>query len=145
LLLAYWFLTLLRLHPFAAGLGAVVWAFSGFMVSEGMFGPLLGSAVWLPMASPASSSHGGVVGGWGCRSQGWRWPLPSLLAYADRLYVWIAAAIWQWGRRLSTPLRHGGSAAGRGAGVRAGCRLWPAGVFAIAGGLASIQLLGTLE
>jgi hypothetical protein len=146
LLLAYWFLTLLRLHPFAAALGAVVWTFSGFMVSEGMFGALLGSAVWLPMA---------LAGLELARRGRWRLGVPvaglalALAIVAGHtqigLYVWIAAAIWAVGSTAvdaRTARRCSGRAVVRELARSAGVA---AGVFAIAGGLASIQLLGTLE
>ena len=50
LLLSYWFLRLLTLHPYAAALGAVTWTFSGFMTGWGTSDPVLGAAVWLPLA-----------------------------------------------------------------------------------------------
>src|SRR5438067_479709 len=50
LLLAFWFLSLLRLHPFAAALGAIAWTFGGFMTAWGTGDAVLGAAVWLPMA-----------------------------------------------------------------------------------------------
>jgi hypothetical protein len=146
LLLAFWFLSLLRLHPLAAALGAVVWTFSGFMVSEGMFGALIGSAVWLPMA---------LAGLELARRGRWRLGVPvaglalALAIVAGHtqigLYVWIATAIWAAGSTAADALaarRWGGRAVlaelARGAGAAAGA-------FAIAGGLASVQLLGTSE
>ncbi len=146
LLLASWFLSLLRLHPLAAALGAVVWTFSGFMVSEGMFGALVGSAVWLPMA---------LAGLELARRGRWRLGVPvaglalALAIVAGHtqigLYVWIATAIWASGSTAADALaarRYGGRAVlaelVRGAGAAAAA-------FAIAGGLASVQLLGTSE
>src|SRR5437870_4068431 len=50
LLLSYWFLRLVTLHPYAAALGAVTWTFSGFMMAWGTSDPVLGAAAWLPLA-----------------------------------------------------------------------------------------------
>ncbi len=146
LLFAHWFLSLLRLHPFAAALGAIAWSFSGFMVSEGMFGALIGSAVWLPMA---------LAGLELARRGRWRLGVPvtglalALAIVAGHtqigLYVWIATAIWAAGSTAADALaarRCSGRAVraelARGAGVAAAA-------FAIAGGLASVQLVGTSE
>ncbi|HXL41636.1 MAG TPA: hypothetical protein VN986_03805, partial [Actinomycetota bacterium] len=105
LLLASWFLSLLRLHPLAAALGAVVWTFSGFMVSEEMFGALVGSAVWLPMA---------LAGLELARRGRWRLGVPvaglalALAIVAGHtqigLYVWIATAIWASGSTAADAL-----------------------------------------
>src|SRR5260370_39790320 len=50
LLLAYWFLRVLRLPPLASAAGAIVWTFSGFMSNWSTGDPLLGAAIWLPLA-----------------------------------------------------------------------------------------------
>jgi hypothetical protein len=116
------------------------------MVSEGMFGALIGSAVWLPMG----------LGGLELARRGrWRLGVPvaglalALAIVAGHtqigLYVWIATAIWAAGSTVADALaarRCSGRAVlaevARGAGVAAAA-------FAIAGGLASVQLLGTSE
>ncbi len=45
LLLAYWFLRVLTVHPLASAAGAIVWTFSGFMSNWSTGDPLRGAAV----------------------------------------------------------------------------------------------------
>jgi hypothetical protein len=143
LLLAYWFLRVLRLHPYAAAAGAVIFVFCGFQIAWGVHPTFLASSMWLPLAL------GGLEVAF--RGKPWRGvPLAGLglglsvlAGHAQvALYVWIAAAIWAavslvaraWGRRSD----RGWLALGRGAATVAGS-------FALGLGLSSLQLLSTAE
>ena len=145
LLLAYWLLSLLRLHPFAAALGAVVWTFSGFMVSEGMFDALIGAAVWLPMALAGLELARQGRPRLGVPVTGVALALSVLAGHVQiALYVWLAVGIWAGVSALGAAIT--ARASGRRV-VRELIRgLGPAVAAGLIGaGLASVQILGTLE
>lgn len=145
LLLAWWFLSLLGLHPLAAALGAVVWTFSGFMVSEGMFDALVGAAVWLPMALGGLELARRGRPRRGVPIAALALALSVLAGHVQiALYVWLAVGIWVLIMALAAAHE---AARQRGNVLAALARnLGPAAAAAaIAAGLASIQILGTLE
>ena len=145
LLLAYWFLSLLGLHPFAATLGAVVWTFSGFMLSEGMFDALVGAAVWLPMALGGLEVARRGRPRRGVPIAGVALALTILAGHVQiALYVWLAAGIWVLVSAGAAGLQ---AARARRNVVAALARSFaPAlAAAAIGAGLASIQILGTLQ
>ena len=144
LLLVYWLLSLLRLHPYAAALGAVVWTFSGFMVSEGMFDALVGAVVWLPMALAGLELARQGKPRRGIPIAGLALALAVLAGHVQiALYVWLAVGVWA----VIAALAAAAGARSAGAVVRELMRgMAPTAVaFAIGAGLASIQILGTLE
>jgi hypothetical protein len=146
LLLAYWFLRVLTLHPLASAAGAIVWTFSGFMSNWSTGDPLLGAAIWLPLALGGLEvalrgrpRKGILLAGLGLGL--------SVLAGHGQIsyYVWVAAGLWALVSIAAAALgarRSGSHAAAqvvaRGAAVTAGA-------FLVGAGLASVQLLGTLE
>ena len=95
LLLAYWLLTVLSLHPLASAAGAIVWTFSGFMSNWSTGDPLLGAAIWLPLALGGlevalrgSLRKGIVLAGLGSG-------LSAVAGHAQiSYYVWMAAGLW---------------------------------------------------
>ena len=95
LLLMFWFLRVLRLHPYAAALGAVTFAFSAFLVKWATNDTVLASVVWLALP----------LGGLELARQGQRWRGTVLTAFGLALvvlgghaqlalYVWMVTAIW---------------------------------------------------
>jgi hypothetical protein len=151
LLLMYWLLGLLRLHPIAAALGAVVWTFGGFMVSWGMFDAFIAAAVWLPMA----------LAGWELARRRRRWGVPvmglglalSLLGGHAQisLYVWLGTALWA-GVSILADAYGAWRSASRGplsgpspARVVVTGGLTLAAGFAVAAGLAAVQILATAQ
>ncbi|MEA2567400.1 MAG: hypothetical protein QOD49_2577 [Actinomycetota bacterium] len=146
LLLAFWFLSLLRLHPFAAALGAIAWTFGGFMTAWGTGDAVLGAAVWLPMAlGGLELARRGAIAR-GVTISGLALALSALAGQPQvAYYVWVATGIWALGSTGAAMLRarrsHPGAVGkelARGVGTAAG-----AFVFGL--GLASVQILGTLE
>jgi len=146
LLLAYWFFRLLRLHPLASAAGAVIFMFSGFFTGWGVHITFVSSGVWLPLAL------GGITMIFRARP---RFGVPAAAAGLGlsalgghpqvTIYVWLAAAVW------AAVLAAGVIADHRrdGTGAVGGALLVPAFTAAVAfvlgGGIASIQLLGSLE
>ena len=141
LFLAYWFFRVIELHPYAAALGAVAFVFSAFMMKWSANEHVFGSSMWLPLALGGIEvarrgrfRRGILLAGVGLA-------LSVLAGHAQiALYVWLATFIWAAAGRGRRP--PGGSAAGpvfvrRSAAVVA--------AFALAGGLAAIQLLPTAE
>ncbi|MGH2655659.1 MAG: YfhO family protein [Actinomycetota bacterium] len=146
LLLAYWFFRLLRLHPLASAAGAVIFMFSGFFTGWGVHITFVSAGIWLPL----------VLGGLTMIFQGrHRFGVPAaaaglgLSALAGHpqvtIYVWLAAALWVAVLSVGVVVdrRREGEAALGGALVAIAI---PAVVaFVLGGGLATIQLLGSLE
>lgn len=143
LLLAYWFLRVLRLHPYAAAGGAVIFVFCGFQIAWGVHPTFLGSSMWLPLA----------LGGLEVALRGSPWrgvPLAGLglglsvlAGHAQvALYVWIAAAIWAVASLLARAWGHRGDRRWLELGWGAAA---VAGSFALGLGLSALQLLSTAE
>jgi hypothetical protein len=154
LLLAFWFLSLLRLHPFAAALGAIAWTFGGFMTAWGTGDAVLGAAVWLPMAlGGLEVARRGTIAR-GITISGLALALSALAGQPQvASYVWEATGIWALAStgaamlraRRSDPAATGGAtraAMGRELARGVGTA---AGAFVVGLGLASVQILGTLE
>jgi hypothetical protein len=146
LLLAFWFLSLLRLHPFAAALGAIAWTFGGFMTAWGTGDAVLGAAIWLPMAlGGLEVARRGAVAR-GVTISGLALALSALAGQPQvAYYVWVATGIWGLSATGAAMLRARqtdpaamGRELGRGVATAAGA-------FVVGLGLASVQILGTLE
>src|SRR5205085_1458282 len=146
LLLTYWFLSLLRLHPFAAALGAIAWTFSGFMTAWGTGDAVMGAAVWLPMAlGGLEVARRGTLAR-GATIAGVALALSALAGQPQvSSCVWLATGLWALATTGAAMLRARrtdpaavGKELGRGAAAAGG-----AFVFGL--GLASVQILGTLE
>lgn len=149
LLLMYWFLRVIRLHPYAAAFGAVAFAFSAFVVKWATNDTVLGSIVWLALP----------LGGLELARQGHRWRGTVLTAVGLALvalgghaqlatYVWTITAGWAGiglaatGSRL---LRRRSSALPDVAWTLAREAVPIVGAVALAIGLAAIQLLPTQQ
>lgn len=146
LFLAYWFLRLLRLHPFACAAGAAIFVFSGFLTAWGVHITFISSGMWLPLA----------LGGVTLIFQGRpRYGVPAAAAGLGlsalgghpqvMIYVWLAAGIW------GAVLAVGMIADHHGEGWQAmGRSLLPSAAlsivaFALGAGIGAVQLLGSLE
>ncbi len=146
LLLAFWFLSLLRLHPFAAALGAIAWTFSGFMTAWGTGDAVMGAAVWLPMAlGGLEIARRGTLAR-GATIAGVALALSALAGQPQvSSYVWLATGAWAVASTGAAVLR---AKRTDPAAVRTElARGWAAagGAFLFGLGLASVQILGTLE
>jgi membrane protein YfhO len=95
MLLAYWFLRLLDLHPYASALGAIGFVFSAFMFKFSEHEGVFQAGMWLPLA----------LGGMELMHRGRRTrglvltsvalALSVLAGHAQiSLYVWLATAAW---------------------------------------------------
>lgn len=146
LLLAYWFLRALRLHPYAAAMGAVVWAFSGFMIAWATASPLVDAAAWLPLALGGLEVARRGRPRLGVPAAGVALALSLLAGHTQvTYYVWLAAGLWA---AVSTVAEAAGARAGGRRAVATACARGAglaAAAFAIGVGLASVQILGTLE
>lgn len=146
LFLAYWFLRLLRLHPFASAAGAAIFVFSGFLTAWGVHITFVSVGMWLPLA----------LGGVTLIFQGRpRYGVPATAAALGlsalgghpqvMIYVWLAAGIWGAVLGVGTIVDH------RGEGWRAmGRSVLPSAAlsivaFALGAGIGAVQLLGSLE
>lgn len=146
LLLAFWFLRVLTLHPLASAAGAIVWTFSGFMSNWSTGDPLLGAAIWLPLslgglevALRGRPRKGIVLAGLGLG-------LSALAGHAQiSYYVWMAAGLWAVVSIVAAALRARRSGSHTVAQTVARGAALTAGAFLLGAGLASVQLLGTLE
>jgi hypothetical protein len=146
LLATYWLFCVLRLHPLAAALGAIVWTFGGFMMSYALLDSYISSAVWLPMAlgGMALALHGRPRRG--VPIAGAALALSILGGHAQiTVYVWVTVALFAGVLILAATLRARG--AGRAAVTAA---LWrgaatAGGVFAVGFGLAAVQVVGALQ
>jgi len=146
LLGAFWFFSLLRLHPYASALGAVTFAFSGFLTGWGAHDPVVNAVIWLPLALAGLELQ---------RSGRFRLGVPlaaaslalSLLAghVQFSIYVWMAVGLWAVVTMAFDGLGSrpaGAEAVRRRVGpVLAGV----AGSYVIAAGLCAIPLLGVAE
>ena len=95
LLVMYWFLRLLRLHPYAAAFGAVAFAFSAFVVKWATNDTVLGSIVWvaLPLAGLELARQGRRWRGTVVAAAGLA--LVVLSGHAQlAIYVWLIAMGW---------------------------------------------------
>lgn len=148
-LLMFWFLRLLRLHPYAAALGAVAFAFSAFVVKWATNDTVLGSVVWLALP----------LGGLEVARQGRRWrgtllttvglALVVLGGHAQlALFVWAVTAIWATIGLASTAAQLFRTGSARIGAVARGLThgAVPAlAAVALALGLTAIQLLPTRQ
>lgn len=145
LLGAFWFFSLLRLHPYASAVGAVTFAFSGFLTGWGAHDPVVNAVIWLPLALAGLELQ---------RSGRFRLGVPvaaaslalSLLAghVQFSIYVWMAAGLWAVVSMVFDGL--GSRSAGAAVRRRVGTSLAGVGAsFAIGAGLCAIQLLGVAE
>lgn len=149
LLLAWWFLLVLRLHPYAAALGAIVFTFSGFMMAWATGDAVLGAAVWLPLALGGIEVARRGRRGRGVLLAGLALGLSALAGQPQVAYdVWLATGIWAAVAVVSAGLQAKRAAgAPQGIAVREVVRgaFVVAGAFGVGLGLASIQILGTLQ
>ena len=142
LLLSYWFLCVVRLHPYAAAVGAVVWTFSAFLMKWSTNEHVFGSALWLPLALGGLevARRGQFRRGVTLATLGLA--LSLLAGHAQvALIVWLAVALWAgvsivftWAGRDA----EGGAGVGRQIGAAAAA-------FGLAVGIAAIQLLPTAQ
>lgn len=141
LLLAYWFLGVVRLHPYAAALGAIVWTFSAFLMKWSTNEHVFGSAMWLPLALGGLevARRGRFRRGVTLASIGLG--LSLLAGHAQvALIVWLATGVWALvGIAFTAAGRDAGAA---GAGRQAAAA---AAGFGLALGLAAVQLLPTAQ
>ena len=142
LLMAFWFLRLLRLHPYAAALGAVVWTFSAFIMTSSTNEHMLGSAVWLPLAL------GGLeVARNGRLRRGITLTAAALVLsllggqVQVTLIVWLATAIWA-AVGMATTLAGRDPSGSRNIQSQA---LAAGAAFVLALGIGAVQLLPTAQ
>ncbi|MGH2706062.1 MAG: hypothetical protein ACRDJ4_13515 [Actinomycetota bacterium] len=145
LLLAYWFLRVEDLHPYAAVAGAAGFVFSAFIFKWSAHTSILGSSMWLPLilgglevARRGRARRGVLLAGAGLA-------LSVLGGHAQvALYVWAAAGLWAAVGIVASAAQAraaGGQAAGvvlRGAGRGAAA-------FALGLGLAAVQIVPAAE
>jgi hypothetical protein len=144
MLLAYWFLRLLDLHPYASALGAIGFTFSAFMIKfhehEGVFQ----AAMWLPLALGGMElihrgrRRSGVV----LATAGLA--LSLLAGHAQiALYVWLAAGAWGGAALLTRLLPgRGARASGRELGAETALMAAP---FVLALAVSAVQVLPSAE
>jgi Bacterial membrane protein YfhO len=146
LLLAYWFLRLLRLHPFACVAGAVVFMFSGFFTAWGVHITFVSSGIWLPLALGGmtliarGNRRTGVPAAAGALGLSTLGGHPQVM-----LYVWLAAAVWAAVLAVAAAnerRREGMRVVWRDLG---GTAIAVGAAFVLAGGIAAIQLFGSIE
>ena len=144
LLVTYWFLRVVELHPYAAAFGAITFAFSAFLVKWATNETVMGSAVWiaLPLGGLEVARRGQRLRGTVIAAVGLA--LVALGGHAQvALYVWAAAGAWALFALVGPRL----SATGRSTGVRG---LWgdasPAvAAVALAVGLSAVQVVPARE
>ena len=142
LLLSYWFLCVVRLHPYAAAVGAVVWTFSAFLMKWSTNEHVFGSALWLPLALGGLevARRGQFRRGVTLATLGLA--LSLLAGHAQvALIVWLAVALWAGVSIVFTRAGRDG-AGGAGVGRQIGAAV---AAFGLAGGIAAIQLLPTAQ
>lgn len=146
LLGSYWFFSLLKMHPLAAALGALTFTFSGFFTGWGAHDPVINAVIWLPLALAGAELARRGRATLGIPITGMALALSVLAGHVQfSIYVWMAVALWIV---LSAGVD---IIAIRGAGRKQILRLIGRGLgtaaasFAIAAGLASIQLLAVAE
>ncbi len=145
MLLAYWFLRLVRLHPYAAALGAVTWTFSAFLMKWSTNEAVFASSMWLPLAlgglevARRGRPRRGIV----LASAGLA--LSLLGGHAQMaLIAWTVVALWAAVGIAFTVAGRDGSSARTGPDVRRQVTSVVAS-FALALGIAAIQLLPTAQ
>lgn len=145
LLLAYWFLRVVRLHPYAAALGAVVWTFSAFLMKWSTNEPVFASSMWLPLAlgglevARLGRPRRGII----LASVGLA--LSLLGGHAQMaLIAWMAVALWAFVGIVSTAAGRRRSSNHAGRDVRRQVTSVLAS-FMLALGIAAIQLLPTAQ
>jgi len=146
LILAYWFLRLLRLHPFACVAGAAVFMFSGFFTAWGVHITFVSSGIWLPLALGGmtliarGNRRAGVPAAAGALGVSALGGHPQVM-----LYVWLAAALWAAVLAVASAnerRREGLRVVWRGL---AGTVMAVATAFVLGVGISAIQLFGSLE
>jgi hypothetical protein len=145
LLLAYWFFRVIRLHPYAAALGAIVFVFCGFQIAWGVHPTFLGSSMWLPLALGGLevAFRGRPRRGVPLAALGLA--LSVLAGHAQvALYVWLAAGLWAVVSGLAVTRERSRAEGGlrRPLGRVA---IIAGAAFTLGAGLASIQILSTSE
>jgi hypothetical protein len=138
LLLAFWFFRVVRLHPYAAAVGAVVWTFSAFLMKWSTNEHVFGSAMWLPLALGGLevARRGRLLRGVVLATIGLA--LSILAGHAQvALIVWMATALWAL---VGIGFTLAGKDGDRGAGARDQV-VATAAAFGLALGIAAIQLL----
>ena len=156
LLVTYWFLRVLSLHPYAAAFGAVTFAFSAFLVKWATNETVMGSAVWmaLPLGGLEVARRGRPLKGTVIAAAGLA--LVALGGHAQvALYVWVAAGAWTTLAVLGPRTRRLVAARGRrgdaGPGARAALAglarelVAPVAAVALAVGLSAVQVLPAQE
>ncbi|MDQ6746565.1 MAG: hypothetical protein M3010_00450, partial [Candidatus Dormibacteraeota bacterium] len=140
LLMAYWFFRKVALHPYAAAAGAVVFTFSAFLMKWSSNEHVFGSAIWLPLAL------GGLeVARRGIIITAAALALSLLAGHAQiALIVWLATAVWAGVGLASSALATRRSTAGDNGRLRREAMSTVA-AFALAAGLAAVQLLPTAQ
>ena len=143
LLMAYWFLRAVRLHPYAAALGAIIWTFSAFLIKWSTNEHVFGSAMWLPLALGGLevARRGRFRRGVTLASLGLG--LSLLAGHAQvALIVWLATGLWALVGIAFTAT--GRDTAGPGAGIGRQAAAAGAG-FGLALAIAAVQLLPTAQ
>lgn len=146
MLLAYWFLRLLRLHPLASAAGAVIFVFSGFLTAWGMHITFISSGMWLPLALGGMTLIFRERPQFGVPAAAAGLGLAALGGHPQvMIYVWLAAALWAAVLTVGLVLdRRKDGARGIGAALLP-LTVSVLAAFVLGGGIASIQLLGSLE
>jgi hypothetical protein len=146
LLGAFWFFSLLRLHPYASGLGAVTFAFSGFLTGWGAHDPVVNAVIWLPLALAGTELQRRGRSRLGLPVTAASLALSLLAGHVQfSIYVWMAAGLW-----AAVSMFFDGRAARAGGPREVLRRVGPfaggvAASFSVAAGLCAVQLLGVAE
>jgi hypothetical protein len=143
LLLAFWFLRTVRLHPYAAAVGAVVWTFSAFLMKWSTNEHVFGSAMWLPLALGGLevARQGRFRRGVALATLGLA--LSLLAGHAQvALIVWLATGVWALVGLGFTAAGGPASVGAAGVGRQVAAA---AAAFGLAGGIAAVQLLPTAQ
>lgn len=143
LLLAYWFFRVVRLHPYAAALGAVVWTFSAFLMKWSTNEAVFGSAMWLPLALGGLevARRGKLRRGVLLAATGLA--LSLLAGHAQvALIVWLGVAVWAL---VSIAFSVTGRDPARESDDLRRQLIATAAAFGLALGIAAVQLLPTAQ
>jgi len=156
LLMAYWFFRKVALHPYAAAAGAVVFTFSAFLMKWSSNEHVFGSAIWLPLALGGLevARQGRARRGMARQGRARRGILIAAAALAlsvlagqaqIALIVWLATAVWAGvGLASSALARRRSTTAGDNGRLRREA-MSAVAAFALAAGLAAVQLLPTAQ
>jgi len=146
LLLAYWFFRLLRLHPLASAAGAVIFMFSGFFTGWGVHITFVSSGMWLPLALGGMTMIFRARPRFGVPAAAAGLGLSALGGHPQvTIYVWLAAAVWAAVLAACVIADHRRDGTGAVGGALFVLAVPAAVAFVLGGGIASIQLLGSLE